>query len=359
MLEYGLFAVSIVAWLICWPRREAVTRLLYPAIDRRFVKRPNLDVGLVFLFAFANLAVVTIIAAQLSLVNKEPVAEPVHLTSNFRQEGEAGEAATNNRADATDSPPAATDGQSNNLSDQTPTTPSFRPAGQLAQKFGLLVILVAMMIASRWVYDSQWWQWGWGPLLSGTITRTALAGIIGFLLIVPPVLLLHEILTMALGYQHQTLNEATQLKDQGKWQPLTLVLVNTCLLVPLSEEIIFRSIIQGFAEQFVAFRHNAMRLTIGPMNTKVAKFLGVEGAAQQARLAKPTKRPSTQTAWGPIIFSSAVFALAHVGQGAAPISLYLLSMGLGWLYQKSGNLTVCILIHALLNSWTMGQLLWG
>ena len=56
----------------------------------------------------------------------------------------------------------------------------------------------------------------------------------------------------------------------------------------------------------------------------------------------PTKR------W-PILVSSLVFALLHLGQGGAPIPLFFLAVGLGFLYQRTGRLTPCIVVHMLLN----------
>ena len=59
----------------------------------------------------------------------------------------------------------------------------------------------------------------------------------------------------------------------------------------------------------------------------------------------------------PICISSLVFALLHVGQGAAPIPLFVLALGLGYLYQRTGQLLPCIIVHMLLNGTSMA-ILW-
>ena len=55
----------------------------------------------------------------------------------------------------------------------------------------------------------------------------------------------------------------------------------------------------------------------------------------------------------PLIAASLIFALMHLGQGAAPIPLFLLSVGLGYLYRQTGSLIPCIVLHMILNSITL------
>jgi membrane protease YdiL (CAAX protease family) len=44
--------------------------------------------------------------------------------------------------------------------------------------------------------------------------------------------------------------------------------------------------------------------------------------------------------------------LAHYGQGLAPIPLFVLAIGLGYIYEKTGRLWPCIVVHGLLNLLT-------
>jgi membrane protease YdiL (CAAX protease family) len=55
----------------------------------------------------------------------------------------------------------------------------------------------------------------------------------------------------------------------------------------------------------------------------------------------------------PIVIASIIFAVLHLGQGAAPIPLFLLSLGLGYLYRQTGNVTAPLVVHILLNALTM------
>jgi len=55
----------------------------------------------------------------------------------------------------------------------------------------------------------------------------------------------------------------------------------------------------------------------------------------------------------PILISSASFALVHFGQGLAPIPLFFLAVGLGYLFRQTGSLIACITVHFLLNFYSM------
>jgi membrane protease YdiL (CAAX protease family) len=57
--------------------------------------------------------------------------------------------------------------------------------------------------------------------------------------------------------------------------------------------------------------------------------------------------------WWPIGVASLVFALMHLGQGAAPIPLFVLSLGLGYLYRQTGNITAPVVVHMVLNGLTL------
>jgi membrane protease YdiL (CAAX protease family) len=61
-------------------------------------------------------------------------------------------------------------------------------------------------------------------------------------------------------------------------------------------------------------------------------------------------------AWGAVVISAAVFALAHLSLSElAP--LFVLGVGLGWLRWRSGRLACCSLMHALWNGFTFVNLL--
>lgn len=66
-----------------------------------------------------------------------------------------------------------------------------------------------------------------------------------------------------------------------------------------------------------------------------------------------TRSDWTPTAVWPIVVTSVVFAVMHWGQGLAPIPLFFLSLGLGYLYRQTGSLVPPIVVHFILNGFTM------
>jgi membrane protease YdiL (CAAX protease family) len=59
-----------------------------------------------------------------------------------------------------------------------------------------------------------------------------------------------------------------------------------------------------------------------------------------------------ETFW-PVIISSFIFAIMHVGQGAAPVPLFFLALALGYLYRRTGSITIPLIVHMVLNGLTL------
>jgi membrane protease YdiL (CAAX protease family) len=55
----------------------------------------------------------------------------------------------------------------------------------------------------------------------------------------------------------------------------------------------------------------------------------------------------------PILFTSVLFALMHSGQGPAPIALFFYSLALGYAYHRTGSLVPSIVMHMLLNVYSL------
>lgn len=228
-------------------------------------------------------------------------------------------------------------------------------AVSLIASLGLLAFMYA---SSRYLFGVTMGEWGWRSTGWASLWGTLRAGGLAFLLLVPPVVLLHHGLSQLYEYQHSTLDLVEQLKADGAWPQLAWLGFQTAIWTPVVEEIAFRSVIQGFITQIVVHSREPLRWILGPIQTAPARWLGLSAAAEFLR---SLKRPELVEAfgsirfWVPIVVTSLLFALAHYGQGPAPISLYLLSIGLGFLYRTTGNILLCIVVHALLNGLTFSQ----
>lgn len=133
------------------------------------------------------------------------------------------------------------------------------------------------------------------------------------------VMLLNLIATTIVKYEHPVLNELSQQQSVAFWLMSFLV---TGIATPIYEEFVFRGLLQGSLQA----------------------------------LADKTPNDSTwrpDSIW-PVIAASFIFAMLHFpGQGAAPIPIFGLSVGLGYLYRQTGSLWPPILVHMILNSLTL------
>jgi hypothetical protein len=73
---------------------------------------------------------------------------------------------------------------------------------------------------------------------------------------------------------------------------------------------------------------------------------------ESSALAQTSPRPG----WLPILISSSLFSLAHVSNGPDWIPLFVLGLGLGYLYHKTHRVLPCLVLHMLVNALAVLQL---
>lgn len=203
------------------------------------------------------------------------------------------------------------------------------------------------------------WMWNiergniqkFGLSWDGAMVRLGLKSAV---MVLPPVLAISAAVSLLVtAYEHQVLDVLEQLRS-----PLVfaVIFVGTAIVTPISEEILFRGLIQGglqrFADRFVpefgSFGDDAGK-------SSLATDLITDNASdrQPASLHKFQGGIWKPVAYWPVFAASFIFALMHYGQGAAPIPLFFLSVGLGYLYRQTGSLIPCIVVHMVLNSTTL------
>lgn len=156
-----------------------------------------------------------------------------------------------------------------------------------------------------------------------TISRNdLLLGLRASVMVLPPVLILSAVVSYFVTYEHPVLESLSELATPPVF---AVIFLGTAIVTPIVEEVLLRGLLQG-ALQSVADR-----------------FSDPHGTSTQWR---------PQAFW-PIVLASLIFSLLHLGQGAAPIPLFLLSLGLGYLYRQTGSLTPPIVVHMVLNSLTL------
>ncbi|MCH1494723.1 MAG: CPBP family intramembrane metalloprotease [Rubripirellula sp.] len=144
-------------------------------------------------------------------------------------------------------------------------------------------------------------------------------GLISTPLILSVVMLISLLASSIVEYEHPVLKSLFANKSILFY---ILTFLTTAIATPIYEEFLFRGLLQGSLQA----------------------------------LANPTPTGETWkplSVW-PLIVSSLIFAAMHFpGQGAAPIPIFVLSLGLGYLYRQTGSLAAPILVHVILNSITL------
>lgn len=147
---------------------------------------------------------------------------------------------------------------------------------------------------------------GLGP---EALPRSLLPGIVGILIIMPPLIwatLGVEMLFRALGISHPAKHAMLQVLDQTEDIGLASLLIVTALVIaPVFEELLFRGHLQSLLLYALGRR------------------------------------------WLAIVLPSALFAAVHPWWTQAPI--FLLAVCLGWAYEHRGNLWTPIVMHSLFN----------
>ncbi len=155
-----------------------------------------------------------------------------------------------------------------------------------------------------------------------------LLGLKAAVMILPPVLLVNLVASQLMTYEHPVLDSMVGLQDPLKF---AMIFIGTAIVAPFVEEFLFRVLLQGGLE-------------------RVADPIVAPEESTEAAVQSLAWRPRSH--W-PIFVSSLIFALMHLGQGAAPIPLFFLAIGLGYLYRQTGNITAPMIVHMVLNGTTV------
>ncbi|PQO44335.1 CPBP family intramembrane glutamic endopeptidase [Blastopirellula marina] len=216
-----------------------------------------------------------------------------------------------------------------------------------------------------------------------------LLGLAAFGMLVVPTLIMQAILAYLMPYEHPLIDML--IKDKSV--PMAFASVAAAVIAaPLFEEFAFRGLFQGWLQDMVDGRSSIANVFLGrvrffaggvpndqslftaeePATTEpvvvdddvVTAELTEENPFHSPQQAPESPAPVTTIAnrsWmqisAPIFVSALFFALMHWGQGLAPIPLFFLAIGLGYLYQRTRRLTPCIVVHFLLNGQSMALLL--
>jgi membrane protease YdiL (CAAX protease family) len=124
---------------------------------------------------------------------------------------------------------------------------------------------------------------------------------------------------------------------------------------PIVEEFLYRVLCQGWLQAFATRRSDFLQLLLGSTAAAIPDR-DDQPAADDSNRAGATASPTRSGEPFAILVSSALFASMHISQGAAPIPLFVLALGLGYLVARTGRVLPCIVVHVLLNACSLAML---
>lgn len=184
-------------------------------------------------------------------------------------------------------------------------------------------------------------------------------GIGAFLLIVPPVLLLQALMSWIFSPSSHPMLQSLRQSHSPElvfWSVMAAVVA-----APVVEEFFFRVVLQGWFERLSASQSSSPVVVDAPV---AAADVASPPAAAEASVSETTatevvEPSSPRPGFAPIVLSSVLFALAHVGNGPDPIALFFLALGLGYLYRQTHRIWPGIVLHFLLNGFSTMVVMFG
>lgn len=182
-------------------------------------------------------------------------------------------------------------------------------------------------------------------------------GVAGFVMLAPIVYALQAFLVQFVKSEHPLIEV---LKEESSVEFFVISGFSAVLVAPLVEESIFRLWLQGWLERIASKVDDARAIVLGgrvpsPVTMPVSDQPG-SNEAEPANETVVYDRAFRIRGRMAIFGSSALFALAHFRHGPDPIPLFVLALGLGYLYQTTQRILPCIIVHLLLNGSTLAML---
>ncbi len=188
-------------------------------------------------------------------------------------------------------------------------------------------------------------------------------GVAAFCALCVPVIIIQVVIAQFVEYKHELINMITESPTPEIIVP---VIVSAVLVAPITEEFVFRLLLQGWLEDIFSVRLlTARQILVGrtgrpgqdqaimPPEETFTIDSPAEIIDAQAIEPHPAEQKNPELMGVAIFVSSAIFALLHFGQGAAPIPLFFLALGLGYVYQKRRTIVPSLVVHMMLNGQSM------
>jgi membrane protease YdiL (CAAX protease family) len=257
---------------------------------------------------------------------------------------------------------------------------------EIQQQYLLLssaaTLVVCLLVAGTlWLrHRVTWRELGWDPRL---LASDLVTGAKAFAMLAPVVYGLQILLTQFVESKHPVIE---QLKLDPSPQFFLVAGFAAVIVAPLAEVFLFRVLLQGWLERaFARPGSSTDQIMLGgrPKETGATSDDGNPANSSNSAIEKNVPKPSDDNPYSPpvsvshsgefaetnstsetapsframpILGSSLCFALSHWSHGPDPIPLFVLAVGLGYLYQRTGRLAPCVMLHFLLNLCSLAAL---
>jgi len=199
----------------------------------------------------------------------------------------------------------------------------------------------------------------WGISLT-SLPKGITLGILGWFIIIPWMLLISDLIARLLksyGLELTTHSTLIALREPMPLPTKIIIILTAAIAAPIVEELLFRGVIQtALIQRFFGLSLGATGLrssqTRAAPNTASPPSTPIILDYESVPLTPSRHSPSPAQRWIAILLTSFLFAAIH-GMIDQFLVLFTLSLALGYIYERTGNLWAPISLHATFNTITL------